>query len=254
MRIKANRLVFIKLGLVLFGATSLFGVNYSPPTVSYVQVPMSGGYWGTFVGEAAWAPQGWYLTIKSGLSGKIRTRAAENHANCHVAYIENSPTFTFSGHVNLPAVDTETNQMPKRWIYQEFVHAVAVHEYWHVDIHKAYADGAWASFEFWLSTYESEPCLTAQKAKENAEADLISAITKIEETTALYRSKFEIGHPKPVTVTYHPPDETHSKTYVKFHNANWGRNAYDAVAAITVSFAAPTSGEECTCTPPTPDP
>lgn len=230
---------------------SIFAVNYSDPTISYVQVPIAGGTgdaWGTFLGDGVWAPTGW-ATLKSELNSKIKTKADESNPNCFVAYIENPPTLSFAGHVNLPKVDTETTFPTGYWVYQDFVQSITVHEYWHVNIHKAYACGAWAAFESWLSTYQSAPCSTSAKASANASADLTTAIKKIEATQQTFRDKKTIGHPSATDVTYQSPDSNHLKSYVKCNNPNWGESAYSAVSSITVTFDAPILGD-CSCPAP----
>lgn len=239
------------IAILLMSQISGLAVDYSDPTVDYHEVPMGGGSgdaWGTFVGNGAWAPTEW-TAVKASLSAKIKTKADESNPNCFVAYIENPPTLSFTGHVNLPKVNTETTFPTGYWIYQDFVDAIAVHEYWHVDIHKAYAYGAWAAFESWLSTYQSAPCSTAAKASSNASTDLSSAISKIEATQQTFRSKKNIGHPPASDVTYQAPDSNHPKKYVKCNNPNWGQAAYSAVSAITVTFAAPVAGD-CSCPAP----
>jgi len=239
------------IGVLFSFQISCFAVTYSDPTVSYENVPMSGGSgeaWGTFVGDGAWAPTGW-TNIKAALSARIKTKADESNPNCFVAYIENPPTLSFTGHVNLPKVDTETTFPTGYWVYQDFVGSITVHEYWHVNIHKAYAYGAWGAFESWLSTYQSAPCSTEAKASANGSADLSAAINKIEATQQIFRNKKNIGHPLASDVTYQPPDSSHPKKYVKCNNPNWGQAAYSAVSSITVTFTAPLPGD-CSCPAP----
>ncbi len=253
MHIKAVKLIVmatVTLGLCLKSASA---VNYTDPEIFYYRVPMSGGSdgsWGNFVGTNAFIPIDW-VTTKPTLSSKIRTKASPSNPNCFVAYIESPPTFSFSGRVWLPEVNTELTNYKGCWVYQDFVDALTVHEYWHVYIHKAYAFGAWAAFESWLTTYESTACATAEKAASNGRADLAKAIAKIEGTSQTYKDNKDIGHPDPHNVTYQPPDSVHNTIYVKSNTYDWGQGAYNAVAAITVTFDAPTAGN-CSC-PATPN-
>jgi len=228
-----------------------FAVNNSDPEVFYYSVPMAGGSdgsWGNFVGNNAFIPIDW-VTTKSTLSSKLKTKASTSNPNCFVAYIENPPTFSFSGRVWLPEVNTQLTNYPGCWVYQDFVDAITIHEYWHVSIHKAYAYGAWAAFESWMTTYQSTECATADKALSNGNADLTSAIAKIEATRQAYIDHKDDGHPDRHNVTYQPPDNIHNTKYVKSNSYDWGQSAYNAVAAITVTFDPPKAGN-CSCPAP----
>lgn len=242
--------LFLNCGLVfMITISSAFAVDYTDPTPTYSTVPFnttSGLGYGSFTGYGISSPINWLTTQKTIISS-IKTRASTEEATCLVAYVDQPPTFHFSGAMILPLVDTKTYR--GYWIYQSFVDDVHIHENWHLTIHKAYANGPWAALESWLGTYESAPCLTAEKAKANAKKDIQNAFKKVEATEKIFRDKKRLSHPIKHTVQELPPDATHTQRYLKLNNPDWGQPALTAVKAIKVTFEPPI---ECDCCKPIP--
>jgi hypothetical protein len=234
------------LSVIFLLTASTFAVEYPDPTPSYSIVPFnttSGLAYGSFIGFGVAFPNNWTKVVKPSIFTSIKTKASTEEPSCFVAYVENPPTFSFSAAIILPQVNTPTSQI--YWIYQSFVDEVAIHEYWHLSIHKAYANGPWAALESWLKTYQSSACTTAQKAIDNATKDIKAAIAKVEATQSTFKDAKTTDHPSDNVVQFLPIDSTHSKPWVRMNKPAWGSAAFNAVQAIKVTFDSPVSGDCC---------